>query len=217
VERTRDGRSFCARRVVATQGGEVMFTMEASFTSEAEGIAHQDAAPSAPGPEGLPDWDAVRRDRVVSEEERQRFPIAMRACHPEGVAEGARGQLVRQVWMRPRGVLPADPVVHAAVLLFASDRGMLGTVARKHGIEGHRMATASLDHAVWFHRPARFDDWLLFTTESPAAFAGRALTRGTFHDEAGNLVASVAQEGIVRSRERRAPGGSDGVNEARVR
>ena len=100
--------------------------------------------------------------------------------------------------MRPKGDLPEDPVVHAAMLTFASDRGMLSTVARHHGLPWNRTATASLDHAIWFHQPPRWDGWLLYTTTSHAANAGRALIFGTMYSEAGILLASIAQEGLFR-------------------
>jgi acyl-CoA thioesterase-2 len=199
VHRIRDGRTFTTRRVVAYQAGEGIFSLEASFTVPEEGISHQDPMPQAPPPGGLPDWDLIRVDRTEANERWARSgPIEIRACDPEAAKSKGPVQPFRQVWMLPRGEMPADPVMHAAVLTFASDRGMLSTVARMHGIARNVSATASLDHAIWFHRPPRWDSWLLYTTASHAAHNSRALIFGTMYGEHGELLASVAQEGLVR-------------------
>jgi acyl-CoA thioesterase-2 len=194
VDRIRDGRTFTTRRVVAHQVGEAIFSLEASFTMPEAGISHADAMPGVPEPETLPDWELVRPDRSDDAERRSaRSPIDIRAVDTAG-EPGA----IRRVWMRPKGALPEDPVVHAAAVVFASDRGLLSTVARYHGLPYERTASASLDHALWFHRPPRWDGWLLYTTSSHAAHGGRALVFGTMYSEDGTLLASVAQEGLFR-------------------
>lgn len=199
VDRIRDGRSFTTRRVAAHQQGEAIFSLEASFVLAEDGISHQDPMPAAPPPEGLPDWDLIRSDRTEANERWARSgPIEIRACDPEAAAGKGPAEPYRQVWMRPRGEMPEDGAMHAAVLTFASDRGMLSTVARMHGIRREPATTASLDHALWFHRPPRWEGWMLFTTASHAAHNARALILGTMYGEAGELQLSVAQEGLVR-------------------
>ena len=198
VDRIRDGRTFTTRRVVAHQGGEAIFSLEASFARTEAGIAHQDRMPEMSGPDGLPDWETTRPDSAPEGAARsERSPLDIRAANVGG--SPGEGPIIRQVWMRPKGELPEDPTLHAAVITFASDRGMLSTVARFHGLPWNRTATASLDHAIWFHRPPRWDGWLLYTTTSHAAHGGRALIFGTMFGESGDLMASIAQEGLFRA------------------
>jgi len=194
VDRIRDGRTYATRRVVAHQAGEAIFSLEASFTLPETGLSHAEPMPAAPSPEGLPDWERVRADRPDDAERRSaRSPIDIRA-----VDTSAEPGAIRRVWMRPKGTLPEDPALHAAAIIFASDRGLLSTVARYHGLPYDRTASASLDHALWFHRPPRWDGWLLYTTTSHAAHNGRALVFGTMYSQDGTLLASVAQEGLIR-------------------
>lgn len=200
VHRIRDGRTFTTRRVVAHQQGEAIFSLEASYARAEPGISHQDPMPEAPPPEGLPEWDAIRADRRSNPEEARRNPLDVLACDPVAAANPGPQAPLRQVWMRPRGELPDDPVVHAALIAFASDRGILSTVARSHGLRWSRTAAASLDHALWFHRPPRFDGWFLYTTASHAAHGARALIFGTMYDRSGVLRVSIAQEGLFRQR-----------------
>jgi len=122
----------------------------------------------------------------------------VRVCDPESTVPSAKLPAYRRVWMRPRGTLPEEPLVHAAVLVYASDRTLLRTAARPHGVTWRLRVGASLDHAVWVHHPARFDDWLLFVSESPVAYAARALLLGAMYRRDGVRVASVAQEGLLR-------------------
>lgn len=196
VDDIRDGRTFTTRRVVATQGGEAIFNMSASFTRPEDGIAHQDPMPEAPPPEGLVDWEDLRAE-LLGDPSRRRpdGPVEVRECNPE---LGSLGPARRSVWMRVRGTLPEDPLLHSALLVFASDRTLLGTGARPHTIPWGRRLAASLDHAMWIHRPATFDGWILYTSESPAAHSGRALAFGAMYTHDGVRVASVAQEGIIR-------------------
>jgi acyl-CoA thioesterase-2 len=198
VEHLRDGRSFHARRVVGSQDGEPIVTMLASFTDGREGIAHQDPMPAAPDPDGLPDWEDLKR-AIGAPASSLRSDLAMdaRVCEPVDDLRQP-GPARWRVWLRPRGALPDDPLLNAAFLVFVTDRTLLRVGARPHGpIYGVRSA-ASLDHAVWIHRAARFDDWVLYACESPAASAGRSLGIGAIYARDGARLATVAQEGILR-------------------
>jgi acyl-CoA thioesterase-2 len=203
VDRIRDGRTFTTRRVKAHQGGEAIFNMSASFARPEEGISHQAPAPDAPGPEGLPEWEEMRATSLGDAAERRRSPIELRTLDPPPTAAGERSPPHQRNWMRVRGRLPEDPLVHAAMLVFASDRTLLTTAARPHGLPWGKRFSASLDHAVWIHRPVHFDDWILYASESPVAHAARGLIFGGLHYRDGRRVASVAQEGVIRSLARR--------------
>lgn len=203
VHRIREGRSFTTRRVVAEQGGEAVFNLSASFCVPESGIAHQDPMPVAPGPEGLVDWEDHRAASLGDPARRRRDgPVEIRICDPDDPTPGAVQEPRRQVWLRPRGVLPEDPLLHAALLVYASDRTLLGTAARPHGLPWGRRMAASLDHALWLHRPPRFDDWVLYVAESPVAHAARGLVLGAMFSRDGARLASVAQEGLIRERRR---------------
>jgi acyl-CoA thioesterase-2 len=203
VYRIRDGRTFTTRDVVAYQSGEAIFNLSSSFVKPEEGISHQEAAPDVPGPEGLPPWEFARPDRAEEREMLQRWqrqsPVELRTVDVDGGAAG--GTPRRRVWMRVRGTLPDDETVHAALLAYASDSGLIATarIPHAHGIGRGGWASASLDHAIWFHRPPRFDDWLLYTSESPVAHAARALIFGQMYRRDGTRVASVVQEGLIRT------------------
>jgi len=199
VERVRDGRQFTLRRVEGRQAERLVIGMTVSFTRPGEGVAHQDAPPSPPPPDGLPDWEdlrvAILRDPSAR---RPDGPLEVRECDPEAAVPAPGRPARRALWMRLRGTLPDAPLVHAAALVFASDRGLLSTAARPHGLMWGARQGASLDHAVWLHHPARFDGWVLYTSDSPVAAAGRALVMGSMWSRAGVRLASVAQEGIIR-------------------
>jgi acyl-CoA thioesterase-2 len=199
VHRIRDGRTFTTRRVVAHQGGEAIFNLSASFARPEEGIAHQSPMPEAPPPESMPDWEDERA-RILGDPKARRpdGAIEVRVCDPDDPDPGVKLPASRRVWMRPRGPLPDDPLVHAAVLVYATDRTLLGTAARPHGLPWGRRIGASLDHAVWLHHPPRFDGWVLYASESPVAHAARGLIFGAMYDLDGRRVASVAQEGLIR-------------------
>jgi acyl-CoA thioesterase-2 len=203
VYRIRDGRTFTTRDVVAYQAGEAIFQMSCSFKKAEEGISRQLPAPEAPGPEGLQDWDMVRPDKQLQQmmnRWRRERPIDILSCEPIGVRqEGAPP--ARRTWIRPKGMLPEDEAVHAAVLAYSTDMGLLSTARYSHDLEQHwgPGANASLDHAVWFHHPPRFDDWLLYTSYSPIAHAARALIHGAMYRRDRTHVLSVAQEGLVRT------------------
>lgn len=213
IARDLDGRSFANRRVIARQGQETILTLTASFQRPEEGLSHQQAAmPDVPPPEALtPDAD---QRRAMVERAWDRMSEAQRALalRPRPIETRTVGKLhwmnrepsppFAQTWFRTVAPLPDDPALHRAVIAYASDYTLLGTAALPHGLSWMRgeLTGASLDHALWFHRPARADDWLLYATESPWTGAGRGFNRGMIFDRAGNLVASAAQEGMVRRR-----------------
>jgi acyl-CoA thioesterase-2 len=200
VDRIRDGRTFTTRRVVALQSGEAIFNLSASFTKPEPGISHQDPMPDAPSPEGLPDWEDLRA-RVLGDASRRRRdgPIEIRLCDPDHADPSVPLPPRKRMWMRPRGPLPEDPLVHAAVLVYASDRTMVSTAARPHGLTWGRRSAASLDHALWIHRAPRLEDWFLYVTESPAAHQARGLVIGAMYARDGKRMATVAQEGLIRT------------------
>jgi len=199
VHRIRDGRTFTTRRVVAYQGGEAIFNLSASFAQPEQGIAHQSPMPEAPPPDSVPDWEDERA-RILGDPARRRpdGPVEVRVCDPDDPSPGVALPPSRRVWMRPRGALPAAPSIHAALLVYATDRTLLGTAARPHGLPWGRRIGASLDHAVWLHHPPRFDDWVLFVSDSPVAHAARGLIFGAMYDREGRRIVSVAQEGLIR-------------------
>lgn len=155
--------------------------------------------PPAPAPEGLPDWEDVRAAAIGdSSTRRTDLAVDVRPCDAESPDPSARSTAYRRFWMQPKGKLPDDPLIHAALLVFASDRMLLRVAARPHGSVWKVRDAASVDHAFWLHHRARFDDWMLYVCESPMAEAGRALAFGAIYTRDGKRVASVAQEGIVR-------------------
>ena len=208
VERLRDGGSFTTRRVTARQHGHPIFSMLVSFHGEEEGLDHQAKMPDVPGPDSLPSEAEVREkvlptmpDPVRKYYERER-PIELRPVEfgrylgkkiPDGKFH---------VWMKTTGKLPDDPAIHRAVLAYTSDMGLLDTALVPHGrtlFEKEFMA-ASLDHALWLHRPFRADEWLLYAQDSPNLHGSRGFARGLVFKQDGTLVASVTQEGLVRLR-----------------
>jgi acyl-CoA thioesterase-2 len=199
VERTRDGRRFAARRVVAHQDGRPIFHLAASFTRVTSGIAHADPMPSHSGPEGLADWEDVRAQLSVDPRPRRDFEaFDVRVLEPERDAPGAVSPPSRAAWMRLRGLPPEDPLIQVALLVYATDRTLLRAAARPHALRWER-APASLDHALWLHRAPDLSDWLLYDCRSPAASAGRGLVLGAVYDRAGQRIASVAQEGLIET------------------
>ena len=201
VERVRDGGSFSTRRVAADQDGETIFVATASFCLPEEGVSHQGPAPEAPPPDGLPDRDELR-ERIVGRRSRN-HAVEVRMCdgHPFGSSEPRPPR--QRLWIRPRGPLPDDPLVHEAVLAYVSDTAFLSTLNLRHPMRWDERSAASLDHALWIHHPPRAGDWLLFVAESPVAHAARGLILGAIYDRAGLRIASVAQEALVRRRRER--------------
>jgi acyl-CoA thioesterase-2 len=205
VERMRDGNSFSTRRVHALQDGLPILSMITSFQRDAGGLDHQDAMPQVPSPEELPSL-AERFGDVDHPSARHllRRPVELRHVQGDVFAEPSAERVARQdVWMRAVARLPEDPLVHAAVLAYASDYTLLESVLRRHGLAwaDRRLRPASLDHAMWFHRPVHADEWMLYTQESPSASGGRGLGLGRIFAADGTLVATVAQEGMVRVKE----------------
>lgn len=208
VDRIRDGRSFTTRRVVAVQHGAAIFNLAASFALAESGLEHQVPMPDVPSPDELPtlaERAAPYGDRLGPFFRRPR-PIDLRYVDdPPWVSRhaGPREPLQR-VWMRADGVLPDDPLVHVCVLTYASDMTLLDSVLAAHGLAWHvdDVIGASLDHAMWFHRPFRVDEWLLYDSASPSASGGRGLGTGRIFTADGRLVVSVVQEGLLRLRRR---------------
>lgn len=207
VDRIRDGRSFTTRRVVAIQRGEAIFNMSASFQVAEQGGAHHMPMPEVPDPETLPTWNerivTMFGDKVPARVTRPRA-VDIRWCEPEPERPKPGQEASGRIWMRLDGTLPDDPALHAAALIYASDFTLTETVLRPHGV--HWMypgvMTASLDHCVWIHSPVRADDWWLYVQDSPASANSRGLARGSIYNREGRLVASVAQEVLVRIAER---------------
>jgi acyl-CoA thioesterase-2 len=198
VDRIRDGRTFTTRRVVAHQSGEAIFNMSSSFARPEEGISHQSPMPEAPAPEDCEDYEEMRARAMGSPDVRRPSAVEVRVADG-GEAGASPSEPWQRNWVRLRGPLPDDPLVHVAGLVYASDRTLLSTASRIHGLSWGRRMAASLDHAVWIHRPVRLDEgWLLYASESPAAHAARGLIFGGLFDREGHRIASVAQEALIR-------------------
>jgi acyl-CoA thioesterase II len=208
VERIRDGRSFTTRRVTAIQHGAAIFSMEVSFHGAETGLSHQFPMPKVPKPEELP-TEAELRQRMMAKlpdpmrtyYQRER-PIEMRAVEfGRYLGEKVEGDGFH-VWIRATGRLPDEPAIHQCVLAYASDMSLLGAALIPHGlyIFNSEIMAASLDHAMWFHRPFRADEWLLYVQDSPNLAGSRGFARGLIFAADGTLVASVVQEGLLRQR-----------------
>lgn len=206
VDRSRDGGSFSVRRVVAIQHGRTIFNLAASFQKPEEGLSHQATMPEVPGPDGLMDA------REVAAEVLEKIPLKMRRfmtakrpfefrpVRPTNFTTAEKLPPTKHVWVRAVGDLPDDNSLHQNLLAYVSDNELLGASTLPHGLLFGRdnVIMASLDHAVWFHRRFRLDDWLLYSIDSPNASGARGFARGQFFDQKGRLVASTAQEGLVR-------------------
>ena len=207
VERTRDGGSFTTRRVVAIQKGEPIFDMALSFHKVEKGPSHQIDMLDIPGPNECTSELEVRKKMIdkVPAKYRDFFlrerPIEIRNLPGEGMfEEPTKKEPYKHVWMKAVGKLPDDGVHHQAILAYASDMGLLSTSMNPHKLsfaKGNVMS-ASLDHAMWFHRPFRADEWMLYSTDSPSASNARGFNRGSVYTEDGTLVASAVQEGLMR-------------------
>ncbi len=209
VDRIRDGSSFTTRRVVAIQGGKAIFNLAASFQTIEAGLEHQDPMPEVAPPESLPTEQVLvaqyaarlpkfMRERLVAER-----PFELRPVEPEDDPFLPAPKPPRRfVWLRTVGPLPDDPALHAYLLAYASDHSFITTALLPHGVTWltPSMQVASLDHVMWFHQPFRVDDWLLYAIDSPAAHGARGLVRGNIFTRDGRLVASTAQEGLIRQR-----------------
>jgi acyl-CoA thioesterase-2 len=208
VDRVRDGRSFTTRHVVARQQERIIFEMSASFQTVDDGVEHQFSMPTVVGPEGL----VSELDQRIALGERLPERWRVKGLEPHGIeyrrveADDLLTPEVRPsesaIWMRAIAPLPDDPVVHRALLAYASDHGLLRAAMLPHGLSfmSGEVRPASLDHAMWFHRDFRMDDWLLYVLDSPSAGGARGLCRGSLYSRDGRLVASTAQEGMLRVR-----------------
>ena len=205
VDRLRDGGSFTTRRVTAIQHGRAIFNMSASFHKVETGPEHQAPMPDVPDPESLPsELELIRemRDRIpenVRPVLTQDRPLDIRPVDPLDPFDPDVREPIRHLWVRAIGPVESD-LHHRAILAYASDYGLLGAALQPHGLTWRRddVMVASLDHAIWFHRSPDVNEWLLFAIESPATGGARGFSRGTFFSGDGELVASVAQEGLVR-------------------
>jgi len=206
VDRARDGGSFSVRRVVAIQHGRPIFNLAASFQKPEDGLEHQDAMPEVPGPGGLRNMTEVAAGMIERlPEKMRRFltdkrPFEFRPVQALSLDTAEKLPPARQVWIRAVGALPDSISLHQNLLAYVSDYELLGTSTLPHGLRYGRdnVMMASLDHALWFHRRFRVDDWLLYSLESPNASGARGYARGQLFTEDGILVASSAQEGLVR-------------------
>lgn len=199
VERVRDGRSFTTRRVTAIQHGQPIFAMSASFHKEEEGFEHQTDLPAGiPDPEELEPfvWDGF----PVDDQGRMIRPIELRYVTGSPAERGQSREPRLQVWLRATGLLPDDPVLHTCMFTYASDMTVLDTATKALPVQGNEIdiQAASLDHAMWFHRPLRMDDWIFLDQVSNSASNARGLAWGTAWNCTGELVASVVQEGLIR-------------------
>ena len=205
VERIRDGRSFVTRRVEARQHGRVIYYQTVSFHRHEEGLEHQDVMPEVAGPEtGLDMLELMRKagnaevDSLVSEW--GALDMRFLGNSQRGLEPDARHPSQSRMWLRLRGALPEDPTIHQALFVFASDVSLLGASLGAHPVVPAQVQMASLDHTIWFHRPFRVDQWWLYDQWSPSAQGGRGLSLGEVYLPDGTLVATVAQEGIIRPR-----------------
>lgn len=210
VDRIRDGRSFTTRRVVAIQAGRPIFNLSSSFQIEEEGFEHQAEMPEVPGPEGLENEQERWKQRLHLIPERFHAraiadrPIEIAAVDPVDPLRPEVQPPTHAVWVRANGPLPDDPALHQYMLAYCSDFSFMTTSLRPHRATwlDPSMQVASIDHAMWFHRRFRLDDWLLYAIDSPSASGARGLARGSFFSRDGTLVASAVQEGLIRRRKK---------------
>ncbi len=206
VERVRDGGSFTTRRVVAIQSGEPIFILSVSFQKAEEGYSHQVDMPDVPAPEDLPCESELRMAMAETlPPERRAFftsvrPVEMRPIYPRDLWDKSDRPPVQGFWIRVNTQVPDSPMLHRALLAYTSDFYLMGTALRPHGerFSSEGMQAASLDHAMWFHREFRMDEWVLYMMESTSASGARGLNFGKFYSRDGTLVASCAQEGLIR-------------------
>ncbi|MEV6627261.1 acyl-CoA thioesterase II [Amycolatopsis sp. NPDC051106] len=202
VDRIRDGRSFTTRRVVAIQHGKAIFSLSASFQKDEPGIEHAEEMPAGvPAPETLPTLMERAEGYSIGAHSRPR-PIDVRYVNepPWVTRETGERPARNQVWMRADGKLPDQQLLHVCVLTYASDMTLLDSVLARHGVywDTDKVLGASLDHALWFHRPFRADEWFLYDSASPTASGARGLATGRFFGADGTLIATVVQEGLLR-------------------
>jgi acyl-CoA thioesterase II len=213
VDRIRDGRSFTARSVQAIQHGRPILSMIASFQADERGLEHQAPMPQVPPPEQLQPISELRESWLaeagdvpqrIREAVRMPAPIEFRPVDPWNPLKPTVAPPLQRIWFRAVDRLPDDPMLHQCMLAYASDYNLIPTALRPHGRSSFLgdMVVASIDHAMWFHRGARVDEWLLYAMDSPTAQGARGFARGLIYDRRGRLVASVAQEGLIRESSR---------------
>lgn len=206
VDRARDGGSFTTRRIVAIQHGKQIFNMAASFQIVEEGWEHQHDMPDVPGPEGLTDRSDLFKKLAAAAPEHMRKDILrpraieIREIEPYDAADPTPTSDRNSAWFKVVREIDDDPALHHCMLAYASDMMLLGSASRPHGLSwiSRELMVASLDHAMWFHSPLKFDEWHLYSMDSPRAGRARSFNRGSIYDQSGRLVASVAQEGLMR-------------------
>jgi acyl-CoA thioesterase II len=206
VDRALDGKHFSSRRVVAIQHGRQIFNMSASFQAAEAGLEHQDPMPDVPGPDALLDMETHYRGMieqlppVARRILEQKRPFEFRPVHPPDPLRRDKSAPRKYVWFRAVDTLADDEALHRSLLAYVSDFHLLDTALKPHGVSmiSPRLTIASIDHAMWFHRTVRVDDWLLYAIDSPSASGARGFTRGSIFARDGRLVASAAQEGLIR-------------------
>jgi len=208
VENIRNGTSFSTRRIKAIQNGKAIFYMTASFQCSEEGFNHQDVMPTVPNPEDVPSYNdfILKNQDALPRDTREKFfaekPIEIRPVQQYNWIKPEKTDSHCQIWLKTNGNLPDNLRIHSCMLAYASDFHFLPTALLPHGAS-HLLPNfqiATVDHAMWFHRPFRFDDWLLYCMDSPSASNGRGLVRGQIYNRQGELVASTMQEGVIRQR-----------------
>lgn len=208
VDRIRDGRSFTTRRVVAIQHGHAIFSMSASFQVAEDGLEHFIEMPEVPKPDDLMSEKKLAEQFIDHAPENIRKywqrerPIELRPVSLKHYLSKEKLEPRQNIWMRATGKLPNDPAIHEAVLAYASDMTLLDTALYAHGrrVFDQKVQVASLDHSMWFHRPLNIEDWHLYAQDSPNSSGARGFTRGGIYNQSGTLVASVAQEGLIREK-----------------
>ena len=208
VENIRDGKSFSTRRVSAIQHGQAIFYMTISFQTQEKGFEHQDTMPDVPAPETLKGYSdfVLENQHLIPEAKRGIFlaekPIEMRPVKQYNWLKPEKCQPTCQMWIRSNGKLPDDVGIHNYILAYISDYSFLPTALFPHGVSYWQpnFQLATIDHSMWFHRPFRIDDWLLYDIQSPSACGGRGLVRGQIYNREGDLIASTMQEGVMRQR-----------------
>jgi acyl-CoA thioesterase-2 len=204
VDRIRDGRSFTTRRVVAIQHGQAIFTLSSSFQVDQPGVDHGDPMPAVPPPDTLPTFTerAAAASAPMAIFNRMPRPFDVRYVNDPPWQAGAepKANARNQVWFRSYAELPDDQLLHVCMLAYLSDLTLLDSILATHGLGGSwgSLKLASLDHAMWFHRPIRVDDWVLYDTHSPSASGSRGLASGHFFAAGGEMLATVVQEGLIR-------------------
>jgi acyl-CoA thioesterase-2 len=214
VDRSRDGGSFTTRRVIAVQHGQQIFNLAASFQVAEQGYEHQSDMPDVPSWRDVPDEFEAQKEALKDAPEEAKAwlsrprPIEIRSIdgRNDGPAPEPRDP-VQRLWFRAKAPIGDDPHMHQVIMAYASDMSLLGTAIRPHGVSWQTpgFQSASLDHAMWFHKPSDFNDWHLYVQDSPSASGGRGFIRGAIYAEDGTLVASVAQEGLMRMKTPKAP------------